>query len=157
MIFVNAPFPYPYENNLAFVDFVRLQQLAADYVQAEYPHSTIASAWPFPDALRRREFGYVSRPHSVRGLDNFDPDTVLEMKGQADVLVLYSRTWEARWGVIQLDAVRDFLTDYYFYQPQITSEQVQRELGLYPVARWERRGQWIEIYARQRTPNVMTM
>jgi hypothetical protein len=151
-IFINPIFPFPYENNAGFIDFVRLQKEAASFVEAKYPAATITSAWPFPDALRRPEFGYVTHPIAVRGIDNFNPETILSLKGDVEVLVVYSRTWEPTWGAVRLDWIRRILTDYYFYQPQVTSEQIQKQLGLTPVARWERRGQWIEVYATSATP-----
>jgi hypothetical protein len=126
-------------------------------VEANYPASTITSAWPFPDALRRPEFGYVSHGIAVRGIPDFNPETVLPLKGQVEVLVVYSRTWEPKWGALRLGWIKQFLTDYYFYKPQITPEQIQKELGLLPVVRYERRGQWIEIYAVSRTPNVLVL
>ncbi|HYI97068.1 MAG TPA: hypothetical protein VEX68_26230 [Bryobacteraceae bacterium] len=156
-IYINPIFPFPYENNAAFVDFVRLQKEAASYVEAHYPASTITSAWPFPDALRRPEFGYVANPIPVRGIENFNPETVLALKGNVEVLVVYSRTWEPKWGVVRFDWIRKILTDYYFYKPQVTSEQIEKELGLMPVGRWQRNGQWIEIYSTSRTPNVLVL
>lgn len=147
-IFFSSPLAYPFENNSAFVTFVRLQHRAARVLEAEYPDQTIVSAWPLPDALRRPDFGYVEKPLRVRGIENFDPETVLRVAGQADVLVLYSRTWEPEWGVLRSDWVRHFLEDYYYYKPQITPDQIRGSLGLVPVGRWEERGQWIEIYAR---------
>jgi 4-amino-4-deoxy-L-arabinose transferase-like glycosyltransferase len=156
-IFINPIFPFPYENNAGFIDFVRLQKEAAIYVEANYPAATITSAWPFPDALRRPEFGYVNHPIAVRGIENFNPATVRSLKGDVEVLVIYSRTWEPRWGAISLEWIRRILTDYYFYEPQATPELIQKELGLFPIARWERRGQWIEIYAVSRSPNVLVL
>lgn len=149
-ILYSSPLAYPFENNSAFVTFVRLQQRAAQLIETDYPRSIVASAWPFPDALRRPEFGYVARAVPVRGLDNFNRETVLAQAGKFDVLVLYSRTWEPRWGALQLNSVRRFLEQYYFYQPQITSAEVQELLGFSPVARWEERDQWIEVYVRSR-------
>ena len=153
----NSPLAYPFENNSAFVAFVRLQQHAAALVERDYADQTIVSAWPFPDALRRPEFGYVSKPLQVRGLSNFDPEILLPLAGQVDVLVVYSRTWEPSWGVLRSEWVRNFLASYYYYKPQITSEQIQTQLGLNPVARWEEDGQWIEVYARKAPPNVLIL
>jgi hypothetical protein len=147
-IFLSSPFPYPFENNAAFVSFVRLQQRAAEFVFRRYPSATIVSAWPFPDALRRPEFGYVPSKMAARGLDNFDPETVRQLAGPMDVLVLYSRTWEPDWGVISMDQIKRFLKDYYYYQPQITGSELRDAFGLIRVARWEQHGQWIEVYAR---------
>jgi hypothetical protein len=156
-IFFSSPFAYPFENNSAVVTFVRLQQRAAQFVQATYPDSIVYSAWPLPDALRRPEFGYVTRAMRVKGLDNFNPETVLKNATQADVLVVYSRTWEPSWGVLRSDWIRRFLTKYYFYQPQVTREQIEGQLGLRLVARAEERGQWIEVYARTAAPDVMIL
>jgi hypothetical protein len=156
-IFINPLFPFPFENNAAFLDFVRLQKDAAAYIETTYPASTVTSAWPFPDALRRPEFGYVSHSVAVRGIPDFNPETVLALKGQVEVLVVYSRTWEPQWGALSLDWIKQFLTAYYFYKPQITPQQIEKELGLLPVIRYERRGQWIEIYAVSRTPNVLVL
>jgi hypothetical protein len=157
-LFITSVFPYPYENSLAVVDFVRLQQQAAQYIESQHTGKTVASAWPFPDALRRPEFGYVTAPIAVRGLDNFDPATVLTLKADpVDVLVLYSRTWEPPQSVIHLEFVRKLLTDYYFYQPQITAEQIEAELGMVQVARFDRRGQWVEVYIRTSTPDLLVL
>ena len=93
----------------------------------------------------------------MRGIENFNPETVLALKGNVEVLVVYSRTWEPKWGVIRLDWIRQILTDYYFYKPQVTSEQIEKELGLAADRAWQRRGQWIEIYAISRTPNVLVL
>jgi 4-amino-4-deoxy-L-arabinose transferase and related glycosyltransferases of PMT family len=155
-LFWNPPYPFPFENNLAVVDFVRLQQAAAEFVQTHYRDETIASAWPMPDALRRPEFGYVSRPMRVKGLEDFSRTSVM---GGADVLILYSRTWEPEWSLLRLAWVKAFLARYYLYQPQITPEEIYRDLGLLPVARWERRGQWIEVYAKDSgaTPPVIVV
>jgi hypothetical protein len=156
-ILINSPFAYPYENNAAFVSFVRLQKRAAEYCAQELSHETIVSAWPFPDALRRPEFGYVLRPLKVRGIDNFDPETVLRLAGQVDVLVVYSRTWEPSWGVLRAGWIRWFLTEYYFYKPQITPAQIEQKLGLTPAVRWDEGGQWIEIYVRGARRNLMVL
>jgi hypothetical protein len=157
-MFVPSVFPYPYENNLAVFDFIRLQQQAASFVESTYPEKTIASAWPFPDAIRRPEFGYVSRPMKVRGLDNFDPATVMKLKVEpADVLVLYSRTWEPRLSVVRLEVIKRFLSRYYFYQPQITREEIEAELDMTRVMRFERGEQWVEVYVRSGMPNIMVL
>jgi 4-amino-4-deoxy-L-arabinose transferase-like glycosyltransferase len=156
-IFINSPFPFPFENNAAFVSFVRLQQRAASYVKEEYPHARIASAWPFPDALRRPEFGFVDGRIACRGIDSFNPESVLALAGEVDVLVVYSRTWEPDWGVFSTDWIRQFLANYYFYSPQVTREQIESSLGLSRVARWEKGGQWIEVYARRQFPNTLTL
>ena len=58
--FWNPPYPFPFENNLAFTDFVRLQEDAAAYVELHYPGEPVATVWPLTSALRRPEVGLCS-------------------------------------------------------------------------------------------------
>lgn len=152
-IVINSPIPYPFENNAAFVTFVRLQKQAARFVETHYHGRTIVSAWPLPDALSRPEFGYVQQPLHVLGIENFNPETLLPLSGKIDVFVVYSRTWEPTWGVLGSQWVRKFLADYYFYKPQITARRIQTDLRLIPVTRWEEHGQWAEVYAAAEEPD----
>jgi hypothetical protein len=146
---INPLFPFPFENNLAMVDFIELHREAAQYLGRSFPNRVIHSAWPLTQALRNPAFGYVDakltaaetsdlRYSTLRGID---PKTV-------DVLVLYSRTWEPEWGVLHFPIVERFLHRFYEYEPQMDSAQVRDHFGLVPIQRWTRHGQWIEIYAK---------
>ncbi len=145
----NPPFPFPFENNLAMVDFVELHREAAQFLEQRFPNHTIYTAWPLTQALRNPAFGYVVGKLPVvetsdlrySTLRAFDPKNV-------DVLVLYSRTWEPEWGVLRFPGVERFLHHFYEYEPQMNSSQVREHFGLVPIQRWTRRGQWVEVYAR---------
>ncbi|MGA2181613.1 MAG: hypothetical protein ABSH47_01160 [Bryobacteraceae bacterium] len=148
-MFVNPPFPFPYENNLAMADFVDLQVEAAHFVEGHYPGATVYTAWPLTAALRRPEFGYVERP--VRAVETSDlHESTLRALAPAhpDVLILYSRTWEPQWGVLRFPVVEAFLRRYYEFEPEMTPAEVKSVLGLDPVMRWSSRGQWVEVFAR---------
>lgn len=146
-LYWNPPFPFPLENNLAMVDFVELQKAAAEYLDRDAPHATIASAWPYTAALRNPDFGFTKHRHHMIETSDFHVRNVLDAcnAGQPDILIVYSRTWEPRWG---LRLTRLFLSRYYQYEPQISSDQIEAALGMRPVLKWEQRGQWIEIYRR---------
>jgi hypothetical protein len=148
-LFLNPPFPMPFENNLAMADFVELHRDAAQFIEKSYPEKTIYTAWPLTQALRDPAFGYVDRKLSAVETSDLRVSTLnaLDPKG-VDVLVLYSRTWEPSWGVLQWAPARDFLQRFYEYQRQMTPAEVGRHFGLVSVRRWTRRGQWIEVYAR---------
>jgi 4-amino-4-deoxy-L-arabinose transferase-like glycosyltransferase len=148
-LFVNPPFPFPYENNLALVDFVELDRAAAQFVERAYPAKTIYTAWPLTQALRDPVFGYVARPMKVEETSDLRVSTLDALHAPSvGVLILYSRTWEPGWGVLQWPAVREFLSRYYEYERQMTPAEVERRFGLSPMRRWSRRGQWIEVFAR---------
>jgi hypothetical protein len=148
-LFVNPPYPFPLENNLAMVDFVDLHRSATEYVEKSFADKKIYTAWPLTQALRDPAFGYVNRAMTAVETSDFRYSVLqgLDPKG-VDVLILYSRTWEPTWGVLRLPMVEKFLRHFYEYEPQMTAEQVHEHFGLAPVRRWDRRGQWAEVYAR---------
>jgi hypothetical protein len=148
-MFVNPPFPFPYENNLAMVDFVELQVDAARFLEQHYPGTTVYTAWPLTAALRRPEFGYVQHP--VRAVETSDlHESTLRALAPAhpNVLILYSRTWEPQWGVLRFPAVEAFLRRYYEFEPEMAPAEVKSVLHLDPVMRSTSRGQWVEVFAR---------
>ncbi len=93
--FLNPPFPFPYENNLAMVDFVNLHAAAANFMERHDPAATIYTAWPLTAALRRPEFGYVSKPLRAEETSDLRDSTLRRLDpAKVDVLILYSRTWD---------------------------------------------------------------
>ena len=146
-MFVNPPFPFPYENNLAMVDFVRLHEDAAHFVEGHYSGAKIYTAWPLTSALRRPEFGYVSHPLQAVETSDLHESTLRALAPvHPEVLILYSRTWEPEWGVLRFGPVQALLRRYYEYEPEMSPDEVRSGLGLEPVARWSSRGQWVEVF-----------
>src|SRR5215472_17612886 len=109
-LFVNPPFPFPFENNLAMVDFVELQHDAARYLETSHPDDTMYTAWPLTAALRDPAFGYVTKKLASSETSDFRYSTLAHLEpGGINVLVMYSRTWEPHWGVLQWPYVERFL------------------------------------------------
>ncbi len=154
-LFLNPPFPFPYENNLALVDFVDLHRFAAQFLEKAYPHQTVSTAWPLTQALRNPAFGYVGQAMSAAETSDLHFSTLSALDPRSvDLLVLYSRTWEPQWGVLQWPAVRQFLSRFYEYEREMTPIEVRRHFGLVSVRRWTRHGQWIEIFAHPKPDAV---
>jgi 4-amino-4-deoxy-L-arabinose transferase-like glycosyltransferase len=150
--FWNPPVPFPYENNLAMVDFVRLQQTAAGYLEDHSAGQRIATAWPFSEALVNPEFGYVRRPLNLTvrtGGVRLSNLAKLNLK-DFDVLVLFSQEWSGEGRLLDIEPVRSVV--HRFLDPNInaTADEIRTTLGFVPVFRWDRGGQWIEIYAPER-------
>ncbi len=145
--FWNPPYPFPMDNNLAFTDFVELQQTAAEFVEHRYPGERVATVWPLTSALSRPEFGYVTHPVPVTSLEDFTAGSMdgAGWRRSARVLVFYPRTWEPAWSWTKVGTVRDVLRRFYNYEPELSGDELRRR-GLQVVARWERRGWWIEVY-----------
>jgi hypothetical protein len=147
--FVNPIYPFPLENNLAFVSFAGLQQRAARFVQNRYgAGEEIATAFPLANALRRPDFGYVTRPVEVREIENFQAASITALAEHPPAaLVIFSTVWDPL-GLLEHPPVANFLHSHYGYEPQVTRDQIASRLHMHMVARWLERGQWIEVYER---------
>ena len=66
-----------------------------------------------------------------------------------DLLVVYSRQYPIEGSWIDLAPVDSLMRRLPGYHPQATEEELLRN-GFVSLARWERHGQWIEIYAPDR-------
>jgi hypothetical protein len=148
-LFWNPPYPFPYENNYAMVDFVRLQQLAAGFVERNLPNHTIATAWPYSVALQSPDYGFVEHKLKVVETNDFHLSSIRALPAKSyDVLITYTRTWAPKRGVIAIPIVRQFLTQFYNFEPEISLDECTH-LGLNRVMSWKRRGQQITIYVRR--------
>jgi hypothetical protein len=66
----------------------------------------------------------------------------------SDVLVTYSKGQKPQRFLLRNDRLRAWVAPVVDLQPEATALEL-RTLGYHSQARWERRGQWIEIYARE--------
>jgi hypothetical protein len=157
--FSNPPYPFPYEDNLAFADFVHLHQQAAEYLEHRdvggSPEGTgadlrILTAWPATNELETPPLGYVMRPLRVVPVDGFTAADFQAVKPSSfDMLYLYSRKWEPRGNWLDRFPWLIRLQSRYFdYSPQVPEQEIAARFHLKLAARWERRGQWAAIYER---------
>ncbi len=139
--------PAPFENNLAMVDLVRLHQSAAAYLDRQHRGGAIVTAWPLSDALRRPEFGYVTRRLPVKGLPDFSPSSLARVEAAgAEWFVLYSRDREPPLSLSRLRWARALRRAYWNWEPPVSGSDLETRLNLRRVARWERGGLWAEVY-----------
>ena len=144
----NPPYPFPYENNLAMVDFVRLQQTAAAFAEEHLPQARIASAWPYTAGLRNPDFGYVHRRLRVVETGDFHRPSITAIPPEHyDALIVYTREWDPADGVISIGSIRRLLQSLYGWQPEISAAQCA-QLGLQPLQSWQLHGQSITVYER---------
>jgi hypothetical protein len=147
--FWNPPYPFPFENNLAFTEFVRLHEAAAGYIEKNYARSEVTTAWPLSAALSHPEFGYVQAAHRTREIRDFSESAVAALeRDPVEVFVLYSRQWDPPGNLLRNSIVARFWGRFFSYQPQISSFEVDSKLHLKTVAAWSHGGQWIEVHAR---------
>jgi 4-amino-4-deoxy-L-arabinose transferase-like glycosyltransferase len=147
--FINPPYPFAYENNLAYADFIRLHQEAAQWLSAQQGNPRVLTAWPATDELSHPELGYVKKPMRVVGIQNFSPPAFRGVSDSSfDLVYLYSRSWDPpdNW----LRRYR-FLARLNTYSPPIVPGFVAFRFDLRPVAVFRRRGQWVTIFAKKQS------
>ncbi len=146
-LFWNPPYPYPYEDNLTMVDFVRLQQDAAAFLELNAPTKRIASVWPFYVAIQNPEFGYVDHPLIGVEAPGLRVEELARLdRRTCDALVVFRRLPPIEGTFLDIQPLRVFLQPH--YHPQATEEELST-LGFALLNRWTRRDQWIEIYVPQ--------
>ena len=149
--FLNPPYPFPYEDNLSYADFIRLHQQAAQFLELRPRGERILTAWPASDELARPFLGYVAKPLRVVPVEGFTARDFNEVATDSfDVLYLYSRKWEPpeNW-LVRFPYFQKVQEHYFNYAPQIAEETLVARYRLRVLARFERRGQWVRIYGRQ--------
>ncbi len=145
--FLNPPYPFPYDDNLAYASFVRLQERGAKFLET-LPHDpVILTAWPATDELTRPFLGYVKRPLRVATMENFNRRS-FALPPRFDVLYLYSRKWHSPddW-LGKLPGLR-LLTRLYGPRLAARPGDLATRFHLQLLKQFHERGQWVRIYGR---------
>ncbi len=145
----NPPYPFAPEDNLAYVDSIRLQQAAIRQVAQQFPGATVLSAWPVTADLQRPELGYVKQPMKTAEIQNFTREEVakaMQMPGAYDAAILFSTKYNPPPGGLNL-ATRTSAADsrYFDAHRDLLPAEVARALGGTVVWQAERKGQWAAV------------
>jgi 4-amino-4-deoxy-L-arabinose transferase-like glycosyltransferase len=84
---------FPWEENLAYRDFVLLHRDAARVLADEYPDARVLTSWPATDELKNPYYGYLGRPMKVFAVENFKREALGQAalrKSEYDLAFLYS-------------------------------------------------------------------
>ena len=146
--FINPPYPFPMENNLAWTTFVTLQKEASAYAERELPDATIATTFPVAGGLRVPELGYVHRPLHVLEINDFRESNLTEkVRGHADALIEYSVLLDPL-GVLKLSWWTHPLRRFYGYVPQVAPRDVPHLTGMRSAFQRCASGQCMEVFRR---------
>jgi len=144
--FINPVYPFPFENNLAFVAFTDLQQEAAAAVDVR--PGVAATTFPMADALRRPEYGYVSHGRAVVELQGFRPaDMAPLMNHRPDMMIVYDTAWDPL-HLFRSRASQWLLRHYYGYEPAMSPDAIAEALSMRVLERWDRRGLSMTLLVR---------
>jgi Dolichyl-phosphate-mannose-protein mannosyltransferase len=148
-LFVNPPYGFSPEDNLAYRDYIRLHQRAETFLQQRYPNSHVLTAWPASDELTRPYLGYVPKAMQVVKIEDFSAEQVLsaaDARSRFDVALVFSTKYqpEHKW-FDRLRRWQEWKSRYFGYHVDLTPEVAASVLGGNVVYAERRRGQWVGI------------
>jgi hypothetical protein len=148
-LFVNPPYGFSPEDNLAYRDYIRLHQGAEAFIEMRYPHARVLTAWPASDELSRPNLGYVARPMQVVRIEDFTAEQLLASADEGarfDVALVFSTkyqpapSWFDHWRLWQ-----EWKARYFGYHVDLSPEAAASVLGGKLVYVKRRQGQWVGV------------
>jgi 4-amino-4-deoxy-L-arabinose transferase-like glycosyltransferase len=144
--FIKPPYPFPYENNLAFTDFVKLHARTADFLENSYPAAGVHTVWPLSAVLAKPELGYVDRGLAVEPIADLTKKTLASLDWErVHVLVVYSRSWSPPL-ISRLGAITEIWQRHSGHTPNATREEARSIVPLPLEVQFDRGGQWVDVY-----------
>jgi len=132
-IFIDPPYGFAPEDNLAYARMIRLHQTAIAQLQARYAGATVLSAWPATDELSKPQLGYVKEPFAVYAIDDFSVqqiDHAAETPGSYSAALVFSTKIEPANPLFTLGPRNRQLDEQYFgLHHDLPPEAIASKLG----------------------------
>ena len=153
-LFINPPYGFAPEDNLAYAHVIRLQQKGIAQLNKRYPGATVLSAWPMTDEMTRPELGYVKQPIDVYKLEDFSAaqiDRAADEPAKFSAALVFSTKYDPPHPLLSLGAKSEELDERYFgLHHDLPPEEIAKRLGGQLV--WESidQGQWVALIRFER-------
>jgi fumarate reductase subunit D len=148
-LFVNPPYGFSPEDNLAYRDFILLHQRADSLLETEYPNALVLTAWPGSGELTQPYLGYVSKPMRVVQIEDFTAEQLLSAKAansRCDVALVFSTKYRPRHSVLdRWHLWQEWKTQYFGYHVDLSPEASATLLNGNLIYVERKRGQWIGV------------
>ena len=148
-LFINPPYGFSFEDNLAYHDYILLHQRAEEFVEARYPMARVLTAWPASDELTHPYLGYVTRPMRVLRIEDFSAEQLLGAAGARsafDVALLFSTKYEPQHPWFEhWRAWQSWKTRFFGYHRDLPPAAAAEILGGKLVRMETRDGQWAAV------------
>jgi hypothetical protein len=157
-MFINPPYTFAPEDNLAYADYVKLHQSADSYVEAKYAHSRVLTAWTATDELSKPFLGYVTRPVAVTSIEDFSFPQIqraLQAPETYDVALVFNTKYIPKKQMWMPAFWRRAQEKYFGQHADLPPEAVAQVLGGTVVFKEERGGQWAAVLVFDRARNAM--
>jgi hypothetical protein len=148
-LFINPPYGFAPEDNLAYARFVRLHQEGIAQLEHRYPDSVVLSAWPMTDELSRPELGYVQQPFEVVPIDDFSAAEVAraaDEPGRYSTALVFSTKVDPPSALFTLGERSRALDERYFgLHHDLSPEAIAAKLHGQLVWKQEDQGMWVAL------------
>ena len=153
-LFVNPPYGFSIEDNLAYRDYIVLHQHAEQFLEARHPMSRVLTAWPASDELTRPYLGYVTRPMRVVRIENFTVEQLMlasEFRSNYDVALVFSSKHEPPHALLEHWRLwQEWKKQFFGYYRDVPPAAAAQLLGGRLVYTETRKGQWVAVIEVER-------
>jgi hypothetical protein len=148
-LFINPPYGFSPEDNLAYRDYIRLHERAERFLEQRYPNVRVLTAWPASDELTRPYLGFISKPMQVVKIEDFSAEQVLsaaDAPARFDVVLVFSTKYQPEHTIFdRWRRWQEWKSRYFGYHVDLTPEVAASVLGGNVVYINRRRGQWVGV------------
>jgi hypothetical protein len=148
-LFLNPPYRFAPEDNLAYARVVRLHLSGIAQLNTRYKGATVLTAWPVSDELTRPELGYVKQPWDVYRLEDFTAAQIARAAGEPEkysAALVFSTKYDPPTLGLSLGPKSEGLDERYFgLHHDLPPEAIAQQLGGGLIWKKEDQGQWIAV------------
>jgi len=157
-LFVNPPYGFAPEDNLAYAHVIRLHLAGIAQLNKRYPGATVLSAWPMTDELSRPELGYLRQPYDVYRLEDFTAEQIARAAAEPEkytAALVFSTKYDPPWPQLSLGRKSEAMDERFFgLHHDLSPEEIARELGGTLVWKGVDQGQWVGLIRFDRVLNA---
>jgi hypothetical protein len=151
-LFINPPYGFAPEDNLAYAHVVRLHVAGIAQLKHRYPGAAVLTAWPMSDELTRPELGYLKQPFKsddVYRLEDFSAPQIARAASERDkysVALVFSTKYNPVSPLFTLGPASKAMDERFFgLHRDLPPEEIARELGGTLVWKQEDQRQWVAL------------
>jgi hypothetical protein len=157
--FINPPYGFAPEDNLAYRDYILLHQRAEEFLEARYPMARVLTAWPASDELTHPYLGYITRPMQVVRIEHFAAEKIMSAAvfhsngagPDFDVAFVFSTKYEPAHPLLEHWRLwQEWKARFFDYHRDLPPAAAARILGGKLVYTEVRQGQWVGVIEMDR-------
>jgi hypothetical protein len=153
-LFVNPPYGFSPEDNLAYRDYIVMHEDAGRFLETRWPNARVLTAWPTSDELTRPYLGYVRQPLKVVRIEDFTIEEITaaaDERSRFDVALIFSTKYSPPHALLEnWPAWQRIKTRFFGFHRDLAPSVVAQLLGGQIVFSEKREGQWVAVVELER-------